>query len=147
MKLAGEQLVLDTNVLLHLLRGRSAAGLIEREYGISGRNPRAIISVVTKGELKALGYKFNWGPKQHERLDAMLAGLPAADISHSAVWNAYAKIDLSSTELGVKMGKNDLWIAATTLVVGGVLLTTDADFDHLAPIGVMVERILEVQLK
>ena len=77
----------------------------------------------------------------------MLAGLPAADISHGAVWNAYAKIDLSSFTLGVKMGKNDLWIAATTLVVGGVLLTTDADFDHLAPTGVTVERILEEQLK
>ena len=49
--------------------------------------------------------------------------------------------------LQVKMGKNDLWIAATTLVVGGVLLTTDADFDHLAPTGVKVERILEEQLK
>lgn len=147
MKVAGEQLVLDTNILLHLLRGKKAAEFIEREYRISGRSPRAIISVVTKGELKALGYKFGWGPAQHERLDAMLTGLPAADISHSTVWNAYAKIDLSSIALGVKMGKNDLWIAATTLVVGGVLLTTDADFDHLAPSGVTVERILEEQLK
>lgn len=147
MKLAGEQLVLDTNVLLHLLRGKKAAEFLEREYGISRRSPRAIISVVTKGELKALGYKFDWGPTQHERLDAMLAGLPAADISHSAVWNAYAEIELSSIALGVKMGKNDLWIAATTLVVGGVLLTTDADFDHLAPTGVKMERILEEQLK
>ena len=77
----------------------------------------------------------------------MLAGLPAADISHSAVWSAYAEIELSSIALGVKMGKNDLWIAATTLVIGGVLLTTDADFDHLAPTGVKVERILEEQLK
>lgn len=93
MKLAGKQLVLDTNILLHLLRGRKAAEFIEREYGIS------------------------------------------------------ARIDLSGVTLGVKMGKNDLWIAATTLVVGGVLLTTDADFDHLAPTGVEVERILEDQLK
>jgi predicted nucleic acid-binding protein len=77
----------------------------------------------------------------------MLAGLPAADISHSVVWNAYAEIDLSSIALGVKMGKNDLWIASTTRVVDGILLTTDADFDHLAPTGVKVERILEDQLK
>jgi tRNA(fMet)-specific endonuclease VapC len=147
VKLASEQFVLDTNILLHLLRGKKAAEFLEREYCISRRSPRAIISVVTKGELKALGYKFGWGPTQHERLDTMLAGLPAADISHSAVWNAYAEIDLSSIALGVKMGKNDLWIAATTLVVGGVLLTTDADFDHLAPTGVKVERILEEQLK
>lgn len=37
MKLADEQLVLDTNVLLHLLRGKAAAERIEREYGISSR--------------------------------------------------------------------------------------------------------------
>ncbi len=147
MKLAGEQLVLDTNILLHLLRGRKAAEVIEREYKVSGRNPRALISAVTKGELKALGYKFNWAAKQHERLDAMLTGLPAVDISHRVIWNAYAETDLSSTALGIKMGKNDLWIAATTLVVEGVLLTTDGDFDHLGPTGVRVERVLEAQLK
>jgi tRNA(fMet)-specific endonuclease VapC len=29
------------------------------------------------------------------------------------------------------MGKNDLWIAATTSVLDAILLTTDNDFDHL----------------
>jgi len=31
------------------------------------------------------------------------------------------------------MGKNDLWIAATAAVTGATLLTTDRDFDKLAP--------------
>jgi tRNA(fMet)-specific endonuclease VapC len=29
------------------------------------------------------------------------------------------------------MGKNDLWIAATTHLAQASLITTDADFDHL----------------
>jgi predicted nucleic acid-binding protein len=29
------------------------------------------------------------------------------------------------------MGKNDLWIAATSSVLNATLLTTDGDFDHL----------------
>lgn len=29
------------------------------------------------------------------------------------------------------MGKNDLWIAATTYVTGSKLITSDKDFDHL----------------
>lgn len=29
------------------------------------------------------------------------------------------------------MGKNDLWIAATTVLVDGILMTSDKDFDHL----------------
>ena len=133
MKLAAKQLVLDTNILVHLLRGDQTGQAIEREYKVGQRTPRAVISVVTKGELKALAYKFGWGRDKHERLDAMLAALPAADISHGSVHEAYANLDFTSEKLGVKMGKNDLWIAATTLVVSGVLLTTDADFDHLFP--------------
>jgi predicted nucleic acid-binding protein len=52
----------------------------------------------------------------------------------------------TSMTLGVKMGKNDLWIAATTLVIGGALLTTDSDFDHLLP-HVLVERVVPEQLR
>ena len=64
MNLRGEQLVLDTKILLHLLRGKQAGQVIERRYKVSQRTPRAIISVVTKGELKALAYKFEWGTRQ-----------------------------------------------------------------------------------
>lgn len=147
MTLPGAQLVLDTNILVHLLRGKHAAQVIERAYGISRRAPRAIISVVTKGELKALAYKFAWGADKHAALSSMLSGLPAADISHSSVHDAYASLDMASVALGVKMGKNDLWIAATTLMMGGVLLTTDHDFDHLAPAKLVVERIPEAELR
>ena len=146
MKLVGEQLVLDTNILLHLLRGKHAGQVIESIYKVSQRTPRAIISVVSKGELRSLAYQFEWESEKHERLDAMLASLPSADISHSAIHKAYAELDFSSHALGIKMGKNDLWIAATTYVVGGVLLTTDGDFDHLGPTGVRVERVAESAL-
>lgn len=147
MNLEGAQLVLDTNILVYLLRGRRAGQMIERLYRVSQRSPRAIISVVTKGELKALAYKLDWGPDKHARLEAMLAGLPAADISHGAVYNAYADLDFKSASFGIRMGKNDLWIAATTLITAGVLLTTDGDFDHLIPMGLRVERILEERLQ
>jgi tRNA(fMet)-specific endonuclease VapC len=145
--LPGAQLVLDTNILVHLLRARHAAQVIERRYHISQRTPRAMICVVTKGELKALAYKFQWGADKHARLRAMLAGLPAADISHGMVHDVYAELDDASMTRGVKMGKNDLWIAATTVVAGGVLLSTDTDFDHLSPSKLDVERIDEAQLR
>ena len=34
----------------------------------------------------------------------------------------------------IKMGKNDLWISATTNILGGTLLTMDKDFNHLAEV-------------
>lgn len=141
MKLEGHQLVLDTNILVHLLRGRMAAEVIEREYAVGQRSPRAIISVVVKGELKSLAYWFRWGSKNHARLDEMIARLPTVDLSHPLMIGTYAEIDHASREKGVKMGKNDLWIAAATRVVEGVLLTTDKDFDHLNGSLIQVERV------
>jgi tRNA(fMet)-specific endonuclease VapC len=50
--------------------------------------------------------------------------------------DAYEEIDCFSLShpLGAyNMGKNDLWIAATAKASGAVLLTTDADFNHLDP--------------
>jgi predicted nucleic acid-binding protein len=46
---------------------------------------------------------------------------------------AYADLDAYSRTVGRRMGKNDLWIAATARVTGAKLLTADADFDHLTP--------------
>jgi tRNA(fMet)-specific endonuclease VapC len=142
VKLPDAQLVVDTNILVHLCRGRSVAASIERTYGISRRAPRVITSIVTKGELKSLALRLGWGPDKLRTFAGLLAGIPAADIASDAVIDAYAELDHASLTLGRKMGKNDLWIAATTRVVAGVLLTTDADFDHLHPVHVTVERVL-----
>ncbi|MGL4512267.1 MAG: PIN domain-containing protein [Lacipirellulaceae bacterium] len=43
----------------------------------------------------------------------------------------YATIDVFSRSVGRRMGKNDAWIAATAAATNSILLTTDADFDHL----------------
>lgn len=39
----------------------------------------------------------------------------------------------------IKVGKNDLWIAATAQVTNSKLVTTDRDFDHLD--GVFIDVI------
>lgn len=63
-----------------------------------------------------------------------------ADIKYEPILNQYAEIDafsqgtLSENPLGTSarnMGKNDLWIAATTVVTNAALMTSDEDFDHL----------------
>ena len=42
---------------------------------------------------------------------------------------------------GRNMGKNDLWIAATAMLFNATLLTTDADFAHLSPHFLKVEKV------
>jgi tRNA(fMet)-specific endonuclease VapC len=58
------------------------------------------------------------------------------DIDEPAIMDAYEEIDCYSLSHPVgafHMGKNDLWIAASTKAAGAVLLTTDKGFDYLDP--------------
>jgi hypothetical protein len=65
VRLAGDQLVLDANVLVHLLRQGAAGGLIEQAYAVGARRPRSIVPVVVKGEIKSLAYQFGWGTRSN----------------------------------------------------------------------------------
>lgn len=141
MKLADEQLVLDTNILVHWLRGKTAAERLKADYALGERRPRPVVPVVVKGELKAFSLNLHWGDDKRERLDALLRELPTADISSEAVIAAYANLDAVSRSMGRKMGKNDLWIAAVAKVLDAVILSTDGDFDHLHPKHVRVEYV------
>lgn len=141
MKLAGEQIVLDTNILVYLLRGGAAGVKLTAAYDLAARRPRPIVPVVVKGEIKSLAGKLGWGTNKHDALDSLLRELPTADISSEVVIGAYARLDNESGALGRKMGKNDLWIAAIAAVQNAVLLTTDNDFDHLHPSLCRVEHV------
>ncbi|MEM1120939.1 MAG: PIN domain nuclease, partial [Bacteroidota bacterium] len=73
-------------------------------------------------------------------------------LGQEEIYEAYAKIDAfsrghysqetqSKKFSSIKMGKNDLWIAATTAVVEGTLITTDKDFAHLDQIFFQVKYV------
>lgn len=141
MKLEGQQLILDTNILVHWLRGREPGEKLRADYGLGTRRPRPILPVVVKAEIKSLALQFGWGAEKHKALDELLRELPVADISAEAVIDAYAKLDQASIKAGRPMGKNDLWIAAVAAVQGATIVTTDHDFDHLHQKLVMVERV------
>jgi tRNA(fMet)-specific endonuclease VapC len=141
VKLAVDQLVLDTNILVHWLRGQEAGAKLRSDYHLGSRRPRPILPLVVKAEVKSLALQFGWGGEKHEALDDLLRELPIADISSEPVITAYARLDQESRKVGRKMGKNDLWIAAVAAVQGAVILTTDKDFDHLHPTLVRIERV------
>ena len=64
MTVASTQLLLDTNILVHIFRGRTAAAVLERKYQLGQRSPRPAISVVSKGEILSLALQFGWGDRQ-----------------------------------------------------------------------------------
>lgn len=127
--------LLDTNIVLTLVRGNALALFIDCTFGLRASKVRPLISVVTHGEVRVLAGRNSWGDQKLEALQNALDNLVTVDINHPDVIDAYVEIDLFSQrhpEGARNMGKNDLWIAACTKASGATLLTTDRDFDHLA---------------
>lgn len=131
--------LLDTNIVLALIRANPLGDFIDRQYALRSSLNRSMICVVTVGEMLSLVRQFNWGQAKREQLQAVLNEVVWLDINHPEILDAYSELDHESLKLGRKMGKNDLWIAATARVTGATLLTTDPDFDHLH--GAHLDRI------
>jgi tRNA(fMet)-specific endonuclease VapC len=125
--------LLDTNVLVHFVRGSEVWVRVRDRYQPLLLDPRPIISVVTVGELRSLALQWKWGPKKLDQLEYAIGFFKTLTIDDPDVIRAYAAIDAHSEEVGHPLGKNDVWIAATAAVTAAHLLTTDHDFDHLAP--------------
>jgi predicted nucleic acid-binding protein len=132
--------VLDTGVLLGYVRKAPWAAYVDKKYAPSKAPNLATISVVSQGELYSLAIRNNWGPAKQAAITELLRAMPATQIGNAAILHKFAEIDaynyrrhpsLPPPTSGHTMGDNDIWIAATTAVLGATLLTTDHDFDHL----------------
>ena len=124
--------LLDTNVLVHIIREDSLGIRIRSDYAPLMIDPRPLICVVTEGELRSLAYRWNWSTRKREQMRFLLDYFDRAPLD-TPVAKAYAVLDAHSEATGHPTGKNDVWIAATAHVTGRRLLTTDRDFDHLDP--------------
>ena len=133
--------LLDTSILIAYLRVISSIkDFVDKKYAPLALPNEAIISVVTVGEIKAIAIRNGWGKKRLEKLEQILNQIIIADINSEEIINRYAEIDAFSQGrlmgrvsnfTARNMGKNDIWIAATTSVLDATLLTTDNDFNHL----------------
>lgn len=132
---------LDTNILVHLIRKNATGEALIKKYDLYLVTPRPLISDVTEGELRSLALQWKWGPQKLEQMEFLLSYFWRTAINTPEVFEAYALIDAYTESVGHPMGKNDLWIAASTHVSEAHLLTTDKDFDHLHPSFLMRDLI------
>ena len=125
--------LLDTNVCLHLLRAKAAGAWIDREYRLSARPERPLLSVVSVGELLRIGSRIRaaWGAARQRRLAELRHELVLVDVGTDDVLRKYAEIGAYLDDHGLTIPQNDVWIAAVAAAKGAVLLTTDTDFDRL----------------
>ena len=131
-----ESYVLDTSILLLLARGKERGQEVATRYGLLTAGVRPLVSVVSHGELLALGRRNNWGDKKVAFVRrSILENVVTIELSQPVI-DAYVELDYASAthpDGARNMGKNDLWIAATARAAGATLITTDRDFDHLHP--------------
>lgn len=139
-----EKLVLDTSALIHIVRGNDTGQNI-RDYVGTFESPQLIISVVSIAEVESFMVQIKWGKVNREKMHQLLEQCIVVDIEkhNEKLRNSYVNIDAFSKRKqqgphgklivgsSKKMGKNDIWIAATTHATDAMVLTTDGDFDHL----------------
>src|SRR5947199_314288 len=136
--------LLDTSVLLALVRGKDLGKFIQQTFGLANPALRSLISIVTHGEIWALAERNNWPPQKREALEKVLASLVTIDLNVGEIIKAYVEIDKlnQSVPKGARqVSNNDIWIAATARAANASLLTTDRDFLHLHPHYLFVEEI------
>lgn len=133
-------LLFDTNIFLLYLRELPISEFIESKYKPFDSPNETVVSIITIAELKSIALQNNWGNSKLERMEKFLSKFIIIDVGGEDIINRYAEIDAFSQGrldnrisnfTARNMGKNDIWIAATTSVLDATLLTTDSDFDHL----------------
>lgn len=130
--------LLDTNILIRYARRDALAQDLELKCGLLVTETVPLLSAVSIAEARSFAQRREWGEGRLTQLRFLLTMFRRVDIHNAGIEDAYVTLDVYSRSLGVTMGKNDLWIAASTLVSGATLLTTDHDFDHLA--GTFLDR-------
>ena len=108
--------VLDTNVLLHLIRGQALGAKIDQAFGLTSTLHRQIVSIVSQAELWVIADRKGWGGAKRSALQHALDNLVVMPIDSLDLVEAYVKIaraDSAAAEGARNLGKNDIWIAAT----------------------------------
>ncbi len=132
------RIIYDTNILLQILRDGQSSNKIQNVFDLC--DAEESICLVTLAEIRSLSIQFRWGAIRRAKMEELLFRLVILDINVPEIIDRYVEIDCYSkgkhlTRAGnfsaIKMGKNDLWIAATASVYECKLLTMDLDFGHL----------------
>jgi len=94
---------------------------------------RIVICSVVRGEVRYGLERLPQG-KRRQELEAkaakLFAVLPCEPVPEGA-GDHYARIKIARQRKGLALDENDLWIAATALALGAVLVSRDSDFQQI----------------
>ena len=142
----------DTNIVLYAIRKPDLFERLNQKYNFGHSLNKIYISSVTVGEIHSIAFRNRWGDGRMRTLKALLDTLEILVVDKDDfLIKMYCEIDAYSQSQhpilklptsARKMGKNDLWIAATAAVHNATLISTDADFDHLDGLFLYFDKII-----
>lgn len=119
--------LLDTNAFSDWMREHPK---LDARLASLPTSDRIIICTIVRGEiLHGLARLADSRRKRNlqAKADELLAMITCEPIPEKAA-DCYAEIKLARARAGLTLDENDLWIAATALALGAVLVTRDTDF-------------------
>jgi len=122
--------LLDTNAFADLMREHPK---MEAHLASLSSVDRIVICSVVRGEVRYGLERLPQG-KRRQELEAkaakLFAVLPCEPVPEGA-GDHYARIKIARQRKGLALDENDLWIAATALALGAVLVSRDSDFQQI----------------
>lgn len=73
-----------------------------------------------------------------QKANELFAAIPCEPISEN-VSDAYANIKFAAQKQGTSLSECDLWIAATSLTLEAILVTSDSDYQRIIGVGLHLE--------
>jgi len=98
--IAQQFFLLDTNVLVHLVRGSRVWNHLRDAYKplLAEQTPRHCS--VTAGEFRSLALQWNWGDRKLNKMEFCLSFFQSQTIEHLEMIRAYAVIDSYCESIG-----------------------------------------------
>ena len=128
--------MLDTNAFSDLMRENPR---LRARLAAMPATDRAVICSTVRGEI-LFGIRHLPAGKRRRELESkatnLFAAIPCEPVPEAA-GDHYAAVKISRQQQGLTLDENDLWIAATVLAIGAVLVTRDSDFQRVS--GLIVE--------
>ena len=131
--MALKRICLDTSAYSHFKRGDSQA------VATISSAREVFVPTVVLGELRT-GFLLGSHTKRNQtELDAFLAAPVVQTIAiDDGISAVYAELVVALRREGTPLPTNDIWIAASAITIGTVLLTYDTHFERIQRLGVRI---------
>jgi len=127
--------LIETTAVSHLMR--RDARTLARIAALASSDVAAVCTI-TRGEILYGLERLPMGQRRRsleEEATHVLAQFPCLPVSES-VADHYARIKREAESQGTPLDENDLWLAATAIAYGAVLVSRDRDFPRLTGLAV-----------